>query len=358
MLQREDGYFECMAWEDDKADLVENNPFAALPFIIDGETVVATAPASSDYLAHKLGLAGGDEVARNRNQQALAVSYELRSDALRVLYAPTEVYEMGHRGHLERTVRMHYAKLDQWLKMHGTAYLSADAPASADFELWEMLDMHELWANDVGCTRPLTSFQHLTKIYESMRLLPELQPYFRGPAFGLPFNNKMARFRQTNSSKNDALSAPGTNVRQERVFLGTLIDLYMSPTQHGSASQVLATTATTLLSLLPERHPDSWRMHQGRRAQTRRRTQYVQLIVFKKKETRAWCINSLRSCVLQMRLRFTLPTARLLFAASSSPPSSAWREDEGGSTRGREVAREGGREGHAVTITSHVLARS
>jgi glutathione S-transferase len=223
VLQREDGYFECMAWEDDKADLVEHNPFAALPFLIDGETVIATAPASSDYLAHKLGLAGGDEVARSRNQQALAVSYELRSDALRVLYAPTEVYEMGHRGHLERTVRMHYAKLDQWLEMHGTAYLSADAPASADFELWEMLDVHELWANDVGCTRPLTSFQHLTKLYESFALLPELQSYFRGPAFDLPLNNKMARFRQTNSSKHDALSAPGTNVQQERVFFGTLI---------------------------------------------------------------------------------------------------------------------------------------
>jgi len=162
VLQREDGYFECMAWEDDKADPVEPNPFADLPFLIDGETVIAMAPASSDYLAHKL--AGGDEVARSRNQQALAVSYELRSDALRVLYAPTEVYEMGHRGHLGRTVRMHYAKLDQWLEMHGTAYLSADAPASADFELWEMLDVHELWANDVGCTRPLTSFQHLTKL--------------------------------------------------------------------------------------------------------------------------------------------------------------------------------------------------
>ena len=223
VLQREDGYFECMAWEDDKADPVEPNPFADLPFLIDGETVIAMAPASSDYLAHKL--AGGDEVARSRNQQALAVSYELLSDALRVLYAPTDVYEMGHRGHLERTVRMHYAKLDQWLKMHGTAYLSADAPASADFELWEMLDMHELWANDVGCTRPLTYFQHLTKLYESMRLLPELQSYFRGPAFDLPFNNKMARFRQTNSSKHDALSAPGTHVQQERAFLGTLIAL-------------------------------------------------------------------------------------------------------------------------------------
>jgi hypothetical protein len=188
-------------------DLVEHNPFAALPYIIDGDTVVATAPASSGYLAHKLCLEGSDEAARSRNQQALAVVYELRADALRVLYAPAEVYEMGHRGHLERTVRMHYSKLNCWLEMHGTKYLTADSPASADFELWEMLDMHELWANDSGVKRPLAPFQHLTKLYERVRLLPALQPYFLSPAFHLPFNNKMARFRQTDSSKHDALCA-------------------------------------------------------------------------------------------------------------------------------------------------------
>ena len=163
-------------------DLLEHNPFAALPYILDGETVVATAAASSGYLAHKFGLEGSDEAARSRNQQALAVVYELRSDALRVLYAPAEVYDMGHRGHLERTVRMHYSKLNQWLEMHGTQYLSADSPASADFELWEMLDMHELWANDSGCKRPLASFEYLSKLYERVRLLPGLQPYFQGPA--------------------------------------------------------------------------------------------------------------------------------------------------------------------------------
>ena len=34
---------------------VKHNPSTALPYLIDGQTVVATAPASSDYLAHKLG---------------------------------------------------------------------------------------------------------------------------------------------------------------------------------------------------------------------------------------------------------------------------------------------------------------
>jgi hypothetical protein len=122
------GHYECRRWKDDKELLLVHNPFAALPYIIDSENVVATAPASSAYLARKLGLTGHNESERSRNQQALAVVYELRDDAMRVLYGPTEVYAQGHRGHLERTVRAHYYKLNSWLEKHGTPYLASDAP--------------------------------------------------------------------------------------------------------------------------------------------------------------------------------------------------------------------------------------
>ena len=122
------GHYECRRWKDDKELLLVHNPFAALPYIIDSENVVATAAASSSYLAHKLGLTGNNESERSRNQQALAVVYELRDDAMRVLYGPTEVYAQGHRGHLERTVRAHYYKLNSWLEKHGTPYLASDAP--------------------------------------------------------------------------------------------------------------------------------------------------------------------------------------------------------------------------------------
>ena len=200
VLRTEHGGFQCPEWEEDKALLLGHNPFAALPFIIDDSTVVSTAPASSDFLAIKLGLAGSNESERSRNQQALAVVYELRSDAARMLYAPTEVYEHGHRGHLERTTRRHYAKLDRWLEMHKTIYLTSDSPASADFELWELIDMHELWANDTGCKRPLAGFHRLSALYERVRALPQLKAYFESPAFLLPYNNKMAHFVETGSS--------------------------------------------------------------------------------------------------------------------------------------------------------------
>lgn len=180
--------------------LLDHNPFAGLPFVIDDSTVVSTAPASSDFLANKLGLAGSNETERSRNQQALAVVYELRSDAARVLYAPTDVYEHGHRGHLERTARRHYTKLDRWLEMNQTLYLASDSPASADFELWELMDMHELWANDTGCKRPLAGFERLTALYERVRALPELKTYFESPAFLLPCNNKMSHFIESGSS--------------------------------------------------------------------------------------------------------------------------------------------------------------
>jgi hypothetical protein len=161
---------------------------------------VATAPAASDYVAHKAQLCGANATARSRNQQALAVVYELRNDAMRVLYAPAEVYAMGHRGYLETTVRAHYTKLDRWLEMHETTFLTDDAPASADFELWEILDMHELWANSVGCKRPLSGFAALSKLYTKFCDLEKLQPYFASAAFLLPYNNKMAHFRSTDSS--------------------------------------------------------------------------------------------------------------------------------------------------------------
>ena len=194
------GCFECPPWEEDRQALLTHNPFAALPFVIDGNTVVATAPASSAYLAHKLGLAGANESERLRCQQALAIVYELRNDAMRVLYGPLPVYEQGHRGYLERTARTHYGKLNRWLEMHRTLYLTSDDPAQPDFELWEMLDMHELWANDTVCTRPLSGFTALTKLYDALRDLDVLQTYFKSPQFLLPFNNKMAHFRDTESS--------------------------------------------------------------------------------------------------------------------------------------------------------------
>ena len=55
LFQTDSGCFDCRRWAQDKEELLKHNPFAALPYLIDGQTVVATAPASSDYLAHKLG---------------------------------------------------------------------------------------------------------------------------------------------------------------------------------------------------------------------------------------------------------------------------------------------------------------
>ena len=186
LFQTQNGYYQCGNWTNDKAILSKYNPFVGLPFIIDGETVVATAAATSNYLAHKFGLAGENETERDRNQQALAVVREMRSDSVRVLYAPHELYADGHRGHLEHTVCTYYSKLSQWLQLHGTPYLCGHSPASADFELWEMLDMHEMWANDSGCKRPLAGFNELTVFYDRMRLLPRLQGYFDSRAFHLP----------------------------------------------------------------------------------------------------------------------------------------------------------------------------
>ena len=207
LFQDEAGYYKCLQWEHDKVDLLEHNAFAALPYIVDGEAVIATAPACSDYLAHKLGLAGTSETEQGRNRQALAVVYELRNDAMRVLYGPKEIYEHAHRGYLERTARTQYGRLNRWLQMHGTLYLTANVPAQSDFELWEMLDMHELWANDTGCTRPLMGFDALIALYEALRDLGPMQKYYASEAFLLPYNNKMAHFRASDSTWRDRRTA-------------------------------------------------------------------------------------------------------------------------------------------------------
>jgi len=133
----------------------------------------------------------------------MACVCELRNDAMRVLYrrdAPNEVYLAGHRGFLEHTVCTHYGKLSVWLEKHGTLYLTCNAPASADFELWEMLDMHELWANHHMCRRPLKGFEALTALYENLRCLPQMQPYFCSKVFDMPYNNKMAGWSASEST--------------------------------------------------------------------------------------------------------------------------------------------------------------
>jgi len=63
-----------------------------------------------------------------------------------------------------------------------------------------MLDMHELWANETACKRPLAGFDALSALYDTMRELSELQLYFASTAFNLPYNNKMAHFCQTGST--------------------------------------------------------------------------------------------------------------------------------------------------------------
>ena len=74
----------------------------------------------------------------------------------------------------------------------GTLFTAGETLTAGDFHLWEMLDQHEMVAEDYGLASPLAKFPKLRALYDAVKAEPKLQSYFAGPLYKLPVNNTMA----------------------------------------------------------------------------------------------------------------------------------------------------------------------
>jgi len=100
-----------------------------------------------------------------------------------------EEFEKNCVSHMAEKLPTFYAKFEAWLALHGKTFLVKDAPSTADFHLWEMLDQHEIIAQRKGQTSPLVNFPKLKAYYDAFRALPQLEKYFAGDAYALAINS-------------------------------------------------------------------------------------------------------------------------------------------------------------------------
>mmetsp|Transcript_13136 Transcript_13136/g.24207 ORF Transcript_13136/g.24207 Transcript_13136/m.24207 type:complete len:235 (-) Transcript_13136:118-822(-) len=193
---KEGGGWDVSSWfGGTKQELGKKNPLINLPYVKYGDAVIVQSNACYCFLGRKLDLNGKTDEEITKNEQILCEVMDLRNDLLGICYpfkVSKEDFPEKSKAHIEKGAPKYYKKFEAWLEMHGTKFLSADAPLSGDFHAWEMLDQHELIAAKLSYVSPLADFPKLTAYYKAFKELPTLQKYFASDAYQLPINNKMA----------------------------------------------------------------------------------------------------------------------------------------------------------------------
>ena len=195
---KEGGGWDASAWFDHKPSLKERNALMNLPYIIDGDTVVAQTNACFSYLGRKTGLNGATDAEILANEQCLCEVMDLRNAIVKVAYSGKDDGLAARIEGLAKSARGIYAKFELWLSQQGTDFFAATTPTACDFHIWECVD--QLHISD---TLVLTTdeFPLLKAFYDRVRALPQLQAYFDGELYALPMNNKMAAIGGTADPK-------------------------------------------------------------------------------------------------------------------------------------------------------------
>ena len=190
------GGWDRSEWMEKKPALVEKNALMNLPYIVDGDIVITQSNACLMYLGRKCGLAGLDEADGLAVEQCLCQLMDLRNDTTRTAYSPDALTGSPSKFelHLQKSVPVHFKKLNGFMEQRGTAYLCADTPTVADFHLFEMIDQACRLAKFLGKPSPLDGFDKIAAVYASIREEPRLAQYFASPQYALPQNNKSASY--------------------------------------------------------------------------------------------------------------------------------------------------------------------
>jgi len=187
-IQGTPGNWDASPWFGVKPEYQLKNPLINLPFIVDGETVVTQSNACLLYLGRKFKLNGKNDGELSKVEQILSEVMDLRNSVNDIFYGRNTKIEE----HWSTTAPKHYIKFDNWLALFKTNFIASDEPTIADFQLWEMLDQHEMWAISQGKSGLLHKFPHLAEWNKRIKALPAIEKYLHKPAYSYPVNNKMA----------------------------------------------------------------------------------------------------------------------------------------------------------------------
>eukprot|EP00451_Oxyrrhis_marina_P000884 CAMPEP_0204271822 /NCGR_PEP_ID=MMETSP0468-20130131/21190_1 /ASSEMBLY_ACC=CAM_ASM_000383 /TAXON_ID=2969 /ORGANISM="Oxyrrhis marina" /LENGTH=228 /DNA_ID=CAMNT_0051247577 /DNA_START=45 /DNA_END=731 /DNA_ORIENTATION=+ len=190
-------YAEFPDWfKGGKPAIEQKNPFANLPYLVDGDTVVCQTNAVFAYLAEKLDMAGKDLQTKTLHQTILCESYDVRDAMVQIIYPfkkvcrTPEEFEEQSKAQLENPP---FAKFEACLtKSGGDWFVLPDGPSPADFHVWELLDQYRLLGEKKGKADVLDQFPKCKAFHQRVRALPTLQKYFTEGAYNLPINVEKA----------------------------------------------------------------------------------------------------------------------------------------------------------------------
>jgi len=191
-----DGKWNKDCWfKEAKPSIRAKNPFANLPYIIDGDNCVCQTNACLSYLGKKFDLYGKDEYEIMKVDQCLDQIMDLRNDMVKLFYSSKDSFETGIDKFITKTAPSHLEKMENWLTQNKTVFLVSDSPCVADFHLWELIDQLEMFVKHYKKESLIKDKENLENFYSKMRGLEELSDYFKGDLYKLPVNNPHAYWK-------------------------------------------------------------------------------------------------------------------------------------------------------------------
>jgi glutathione S-transferase len=186
-----------------KPPMKEKNALTNLPYLIDGDVVIAQTNSCLSYLGRKYGLWGNTDLEISQCEQLLCETYDLRGGMVRMAYSREFNEEMA-RNAIDGQTTSQLHKLDLWLAQNPqfsaeTPFLVGGHCTAPDFHLWEMLDQYSTMCRLVLKEDLFAAgkYPNLKLFHEAWLTHPKHQAYLNSKLHALPFNNLGAKFGST-----------------------------------------------------------------------------------------------------------------------------------------------------------------
>ena len=174
-----------------KPALKAKNSLVNLPYIIDGDLLIAQTNACFTYLGRKFNMLGDSPAELVQCEQLLCELMDLRNATVRHAYGGNGSKDHAEM-HLNAAVAGSVAKFELWLEANtssdGTFFVGNRASAP-DFHAWELFTQINELSKHHGLSSPLPPA--CKAFVEQFGALPGSQKYINSKLAGLPTNQKM-----------------------------------------------------------------------------------------------------------------------------------------------------------------------
>jgi len=192
------GYAEdcgAMWFGGDKPRLVPKCAVMNLPYIEDGETVVAQSNTCLLYLGKKLGI--DKEALFFTNHMVIDEAMDLRNELMKLVYPfagkVTDAAQLPEKftAHMEGAAS--FSKLEGMCK---GPYMCGAAPQSGDFHVFELLDQHVQMSEELKVPHDFAGkYPKLMALRAAFKAEPTLASYYASDMYAkYAINNPMATF--------------------------------------------------------------------------------------------------------------------------------------------------------------------